>query len=404
LTDVRTASVDWASAGLLADPYPLLAELRAAGPVHPLRQPNGLVAWHVTGYEAALAALADPLLSKDPRHARRALREAGAWFAEEDPDATSGSLFGSDPPAHTRLRRLVGAAFTRRRVAAMEAHLHQVATTLAHGLDGDVDLVERYAFPFATTVLCELLGLPAGDRDLFRDWTHAMLTPAYLPEAQLRRERANAGMRRYLADTIAARRAGAEGRAGAGVVQALVDAGDEDRLTDAELVNVLQELVIAGHETTTNLVCGGVLALLANPDQLRLLRRDVGLLPNAVEELLRFDGPVLRATLRFTTGDQELSGVPVPGGSIVTVVLGAANRDPRRFAEPDRLDVRRRDVRHLGFGHGIHHCLGAPLARLQAAAAMGALLRAHPGLRLSGEPTRRPAGIMRALSTLPVQL
>jgi cytochrome P450 len=265
-----------------------------------------------------------------------------------------------------------------------------------------MDVIDEYAFPLPITVIAELLGIPAADREQFRDWSDVLLTamppqpmgPAVVAAAD--------GFRRYLEARFEDRRRAPSGDLISGLLQA-EEAGD--RLGTEELQGMVYLLLLAGYETTVNLVGNGVLALLEHPDQLARLRDDPALLPSAVEELLRFCAPVMMSTLRYAAEAVTLGGTVIPKGGMVFVVIGAANRDPARFASPDALDITRADNKHLAFGHGVHYCLGAPLARMEGEIALGTLLRRMPGLRLSVATetlTWRPNLILRGLVQLPV--
>ncbi|NUT39078.1 MAG: cytochrome P450 [Thermoactinospora sp.] len=379
------------------DPYGAYAGLRAQGPVHAVDFPPGSSAFVVVDYELGRSLLTDPRVSKD-------LANGPSWFAEV---VTSGNpvlarnMLSTDPPDHTRLRKAVGNGFTPRRVELMRPRVQQIADELAASLPADrADLIDDYAFPLPIIVICELLGVAHADRDDFRTWTGDLLQPAMDDDVKARQAVANASLRDYFTRTIAERRADPADD----LVSALATAGE---LTDQELLSTLVLLLIAGHETTVNLIGNGMLALLRNPGQLALLRERPELMPRAVEEFLRYDAPVERATFRFAVEDLDLAGTHVPKGSFVHVSLGAAARDPEAFPEPDRLDLTREDNRHLSFGHGVHFCLGAPLARLEGRIAFETLLRHRPHIELDvpdEELSWRLSGaVVRGLAGLPVR-
>jgi cytochrome P450 len=310
-------------------------------------------------------------------------------------------MLNSDPPDHTRLRRLVGKAFTTRRIEELRPRIEQITEELLDAMAGkdEVDLLDAFAFPLPITVICELLGVPQDDRDDFRIWSNRLVSGSEAAELV---SQAAASMAEYLTKLVAAKRA----NPGDDMVTALVHARDEDdRLEENELVSMLFLLLVAGHETTVNLIGNSTLALLRNPDQLAALHADPSLLHGAIEEFLRYDGPVQLATLRFTTQPLTIAGTVIPEGEFVMVALTSANRDQEKFADPDRLDVTRPAGGHMAFGHGIHYCLGAPLARLEGEIALGRLLARFPELRLAAEPqelTWRVSTIIRGLETLPV--
>jgi cytochrome P450 len=310
-------------------------------------------------------------------------------------------MLNTDPPDHTRLRKLVNRAFTARTVSRLRPRIVEITDGLLEELAraGEADLLEAFAFPLPITVICELLGIPGADRDRFREWSNVLVSAAG-PE---RIGRASAEMAEFLTDLVAAKRAAPTEDLLSGLVHVCYEG---ERLGMAELVSMAFLLLVAGHETTVNLIGNGMLALLRHPDQLAALRRDPSLLPNAVEEFLRYEGPVNLATLRFTTEPVALDGVEIPAGEFVLVSLLSANRDGTRFADPDTLDVRRPAGGHLAFGHGIHYCVGAPLARLEAEIAIGRLLERFGDIRLAADPATlswRDSTLMRGLETLPVR-
>jgi cytochrome P450 len=380
------------------DPYGPYAELRERGPVHPIDFPRGATAFLVVDHEHGRAALADPRLSKDVAHS--SLPVNGEQFF-------GGTMLAMDPPDHTRLRGLMAKAFTTRRIERLRPRVREIAGGLLDGIGarGGAELIRDLAVPLPVQVICELLGVPASDRDRFRAWTAVLTVPALTAEARARRRETAREFNAFLREVIAARRARPEDD----LVSALIAARDGDAaLTEAELLNGIGLLLIAGHETTVNLIGNGVLALLQAPDQMDLLRARPDLLPSAVEELLRYDGPLERASQRIALEDMEIAGTPVPKGAWVHVSLAAADRDPAAFDDPDRLDVTRAPRRHVAFGHGPHFCLGAPLARLEGQIAIGGLLDRFPDLALAVPPTElrhhRTGSIVRGLAALPVRV
>ncbi|APU14020.1 MULTISPECIES: cytochrome P450 family protein [Actinoalloteichus] len=382
---------------VLGDPHPAYRELRIEGPVRRMVIPEREAAWIVTRYDEARAALADPALQKSPPAIASGRFTEDEYFSQE----LSANLLQADQPEHTRLRKLVTKAFTSRRVAALRPRIEQIADDLLDEMEGhtELDLLDAFAFPLPMTVICEFLGVPDEDRDDFRQWSNLLLdvdSPETAP--------ASASMAAYLMRLIAAKREAPADDLLTALIQAK---DDEDRLSERELVGMVFVLLVAGHETTVNLIGNGVHALLRHPDQLAALKADPGLLPGAVEEFLRFDGPVHLATMRWASADMTLYGAQVSAGDPVLVSLLSANRDPSRFEEPDRLDVTRTPGGHLAFGHGIHFCLGAPLARMEGEIAFGRLLARFPELSLAGEPETlswRYSTLIRGLETLPVRL
>ncbi|MFJ6634971.1 cytochrome P450 [Streptomyces sp. NPDC091376] len=385
----------------LADPFPLYRQLREEGPVRRAVIAGGLEAWLVTRYEDGLAALSDPRLSSDVRDASdpRLMQQLPVTERE----SMLSNMLRTDPPDHTRLRRLVSKAFTARRVAELRPRVQEITDRLLDDVvaAGRAELVADFALPLPVTVISELLGVPVEDRHDFQRWTDDMLLRrAEMPDPAV----VNAAweqMRSYLTKLLEAKRA----RPGDDLLSALITARDEEqRLNEDELIAMSFLLLVAGYITTVNLIGGGIAALLAHPDQLALLRDDPALLPGAIEEFLRYDGPVSPGIARFAREEVEIAGVTVPPGATVLIASAIADRDPARFADPDRLDITRRDNAHLAFGHGIHYCLGAPLARLEGQVAIGTALRRLPGLALAvppGDLRWRPGGL-RGPQQLPV--
>ncbi|CAM5284857.1 cytochrome P450 hydroxylase [Streptomyces avidinii] len=391
----------YADPGFVADPFPLYRQLREDGPVRRVVIAGGLEAWLVTRYEDGLAALSDARLSGDVRDA------SDTRLLEQLPDAQRESLLGnmlrSDPPDHTRLRRLVSKAFTAHRVAGMRERIQAVTDRLLDAVvaAGRADLVADFALPLPVTVISELLGVPVDERHEFQRWTDRLTLRGVEPPDPAVVNEAWQHMRAYITELIRAKRA----QTGDDLLSALVTARDEDqRLTEDELISMVFLLLAAGYITTVNLIGGGIAMLLTHPGQLALLRSDPGLLPGAVEEFLRYDGPVSPGIARFAREDVEIAGVRVPRGATVLIGAAVANRDPARFPDPDRLDITRPDNAHLAFGHGVHYCLGAPLARLEGQIAIGTALRRLPGLALAvpaAEIPWRPGGLRGPLA-LPV--
>lgn len=385
----------------VADPFPLYRELRQEGPVRRAVIQGELEAWLVTRYEDGLAALTDPRLSSDVRDASDPrLMER---LPKTERDSMIRTMLRADPPDHTRLRRLVSKAFTARRVAELEPRVQAVADELIDAIipAGRADLVEDYALPLPVTVISELLGVPVRDRFDFQRWTDDMVLQGPRPPDPAKIEAAWQHMHAYLTALLESKRA----HPGDDLLSALITTHDEEqRLDRHELVAMAFLLLVAGYITTVNLIGNGMAALLTHPQQLRLLREDPELLPSAIEEFLRYDGPVNPGIARFAREDLTIAGVAIPRGATVVVASAIADRDPARFADPDRLDITREDNAHLAFGHGIHYCLGAPLARLEGRIAIGTALRRLPGLTLAvpAEELRWRPRVLRGPSRLPV--
>ncbi|MFF4029927.1 cytochrome P450 [Streptomyces sviceus] len=372
-----------------SDPYPFYAALRAKGPVHRVLVPGSGESWLVVAHDAARAALTDPRPRNDIRH-------SSSWRSDGG-HAVGRNLLQTDPPQHTRLRRLVAAHFTAGSVAALRPRIEAIALDLLAALPerGTADLVARYALPLPVAVICGLLGVPAADHAVFHAWSDELVRPTS-PEAATT---AGAALTEYLTDLIAR---GREGRA-SGLLGDLVAAAD---LTSEEILGMAFLILVAGHETTVDLISGTVHALLAHPDQLALLRAEPDLTGPAVEESLRYNSPVHATAFRFAAEPLDIGGTRIEAGDSVQISLAAASRDPQRHPDPDRFDLHRPTRAHLGFGHGPHHCLGAPLARAEATVAARLLLSHRPALAFATDPGSlawRSSTLLRGLAELPLR-
>lgn len=380
------------------DPYPFYERFRGTAPL--LRVADTI--WFALGHAEVTAMLRHPRLSTD--EVQHATTKAGQ---ERDPNRGRSLLF-MDPPDHTRLRGLVARAFTPRRIEDLRAATEGITDELIEAMAqqrGAVDLIEAFAYPLPVRVICTLLGVPARDEAIFTDWSRGIarsLDPSILrsPEVEAAIVAARQNIQTYIGDLLAERRR----EPGDDLLSALaaVDV-DGDSITAREIVSLAQLLLVAGHETTVNLIGNGALALLRAPDQFALLQQRPELIGPSVDEFLRFDGPV-QINQRVAMEDLELFGQRVKKGDELLLILGAANRDPAAFPGPHRLDVTRDARKHVAFGGGIHHCLGAALARMEGDIAFKALLAAFPSMELAAPPTRRPTFTLRGLETLPVAL
>ncbi|WP_163510896.1 cytochrome P450 [Fodinicola acaciae] len=369
---------------------PLFAELRRDQPLCRVQLAYGEPAWMATRYDDVKLVLGDPRFSR-----------AAAVDRDEPRSRTHkgapGNILSYDPPEHSRLRRLVTKAFTVRRVEQLRARAEEIAGGLVDNLTAPADLVEDFALPLPITVICEMLGVPYEDRVDFRTWSDAFLSTTRFTPSEVAY---NVGqLREYMAGLIAQRREASRDDLLSGLVAAR---DDEDRLSEDELLAMAEGLLVAGHETTASQIPNFVYTLLTHPQQLAELRTDLGLVPQAVEELMRYV-PLGAGggSARYALEDVEVGGVVVNAGEPVIAAIASANRDEAVYTDPDRLDLHRKEASHVGFGHGPHHCLGAPLARMELQVALRTLLTRLPGLRLAvpaeevvwrvGSATRSPA-------------
>ncbi|MEU1849595.1 cytochrome P450 [Streptomyces sp. NPDC019990] len=389
----------------LADPYPAYAELRAQGRVR-YYEPTGQ--WLVPHHADVSALLRDRRLGRTYQH-RFTHEEFGrtAPSPEHEPFHTLNDhgMLDLEPPDHTRIRRLVSKAFTPRTVERLKPYVRGLADELVSKLvsAGGGDLLRDVAEPLPVAVIAEMLGIPESDRAPLRPWSADIcgmyeLNPS--EETAAKAVRASAEFSDYLRELIAARRE----EPGEDLMSGLIAAHDEgDRLTEQELISTAVLLLNAGHEATVNATVNGWYSLFRNPPQLDLLRADHTLIPSAIEELMRYDTP-LQLFERWVLDEIEFNGTTIPRGAEIALLFGSANHDPEVFTDPGRLDLARTDNPHISFSAGIHYCIGAPLARIELAASMGALLEKAPTLRLATEPTRKPNFVIRGLEGLSVEV
>lgn len=384
------------------DPQVYYRRWRERGPVLQVQFVEGSSQWVVIGYAEARALLADPRLHKSIAGILELMREKAP--AQGSPGMTlNGHMLNADPPEHTRLRKMVNKAFTARRVAALRPRIEEITAALLDQMaeHDEVDLLAAFAIPLPVTVICELLGVPFADREDFQRWTKVMVG---VGGDMAERSRCTTEMEQYLAALVQAKRTDPGDDLLSGLTQTREDG---DQLAEQELIAMAFLLLIAGHETTVNLIANGTYALLRNESQFRALCEDPAGVPAAVEEFLRFGSPVDWATVRYTTEPIMVGDSEIPAGEFVYVALAAANRDPARYHDPDNLDLTGDTAGHLAFGHGIHFCVGAPLARIEAEIAFTALLQRFPDLSLAPrtDPLRwQPSLLIRGLVELPVRL
>jgi cytochrome P450 len=394
------------SPGIVADPYPVYARWRTERPVARPRERL----YVLSRFADCEAVLADPAFGRveenDVRLAPGQARAVARRVVARRPDGVSArSMLQSNPPDHTRLRRLVSRAFTPARVRELAPRVEALTASLLSGApdgpDGRFDLIAGLALPLPVAVISELLGIPVADRPRLVAWSDALarsLEPGFLlsEEDRARQREARLEFAAYLRGLLPSRRRSP----GDDLISALIGVHDSGgALTEGELIGLCMLLLIAGHETTRSLIGSAVLALLRNPAELAALSADPALVEPAVEEVLRYDPPV-QLISRFALRSAEVAGSTIAAGSFVVMLLGAANRDPALCADPGHFSVRRAAARHLAFGQGIHFCLGAPLARLEAAIALRQLLPLLPRLRVFGEPEWKPNTVLRGLEHL----
>lgn len=379
----QTHVYDIWSAKTRANPQALYEQMRDETPIYRAVGPvTGNNFWFFTRYDDCVSILKnDQAIGKEFRKHLPA-EVANKWGPPPDPndvfEVVNHHLLDLDPPDHTRLRGLVHKAFTPRVIENLRPRIQQIADDLIDQMQGtgQADLINAFSFPLPITVIAEMLGIPAADRDKFRDWTRTLL---FVPDAdENRRAAIEFGM--YMNSMIDERRENPQDDVLTGLIQA-EESGD--RLDRMELLSMLFLLLVAGHETTVNLIANGTLLLLQHPDQMQKLKNDPALIRPAIEEMLRYNGPVETTTFRWTFEDVEIGGVTIPAGDVVLPALLAANRDPAYFENPNVFDITRENNKHIAFGMGIHYCLGAPLARMEGAIAINTLLKRLPNLQLA---------------------
>lgn len=390
------------------DPISFFARLRRQGPLTRLTIPlGGGKAWLATNYEDTIALLKDPRLIKD-------VRKIAPPQASQESNGGEASILQQfltwrrdmltvDPPDHTRLRSLTSKAFTPRMIEQLRPRIQQIANELLDAVQaqGQMDLIADFAFPLPITIISEMLGIPITDRQQFRAWSQALVTAGADSESEAKLTALETFVQ-YIKAFLVDKRT----HPGLDLTSSLVQAEErEDTLSEFELISTIFLLIVAGHETTVNLIGNGMLALLQHPEQMDLLRADPGLLASAIEELLRYTAPVSISSPRWASEDISIHDEVIHRGEMVFVSLVGADTDPQQFSDPEVLDILRKENQHVAFGKGIHFCLGAPLAGLEGQIAIGTLLQRLPNMRLASQPERliwTSTPILRGLTSLPV--
>jgi cytochrome P450 PksS len=398
------SSNDIASQNTLRDPIAFYAQLRERGPLSALTF-GAMKVWIIaTTYDETAELLKDPRLVKDmynalPKGAAQPLQQYGDTMR-----LLTQNMLGADPPDHTRLRGLVSKAFTPRMIDQLRPRIQEITTELLDAVQGQgkMDIVADFAYPLPMTVISEMLGISLEDRAQFRIWTQELLNAFVTPGQEAKAMEIGDTFINFIRTLVVAKRE----HPADDLISSLLRVEEQgDRLSEDELVSMVWLLIVAGHETTVNLLSNGVLALLQHPEQMQLLQQNPALVSSTVEELLRYTGPVLFAGARWAGEDISIHGQTIRKGEMVRISSIAADTDPRQFADPEKLDITRQANKHLAFGRGIHVCLGAPLARLEGQIAIGTLFQRLPNLRLACEPaqlTWNPIPNLRGLQSLPV--
>jgi cytochrome P450 len=388
-----------------ANPFPFFAQLRAEAPVYRMLLPDKKPLWIISRYEDVNLLMKDERFIKNPKSASTAGQMAKPFWMPSVLIALERNMLDLDAPDHTRLRGLVHKAFTPRLIEQMRDRVQSLSDELLDKVErkGKMDLMKDYALPVPLTIITEILGIPSKDHEKFHKWSSVVVSASSSSGSEILRVLPSMwSFVRYLQNFIKMRRADLKDD----LVSALIQAESEgNKLTDDELLAMVFILLIAGHETTVNLIGNGTLELLRHPEQLEMLRSDPSLIKSAAEELVRYTAPVLLATERYAREDVTMHGVTIPRGELVLCALGSANRDANVFTNPDVLDITRENNKHMAFGQGVHYCVGAPLARLEGQIAINTLLRRLPNLRLGVKPESlqwRSSLVLRGLEKLPV--
>jgi cytochrome P450 len=404
MMDNQSVELNLTSPTFKANPYPTFTHMRLHDPVHQIKLPSGRAAWLLTRYEDAELVLRDERFVKNVRNALTPEERTQQAFITQNFNFLRQHMLSSDPPDHTRLRSLINITFTPRLIEQWRERIQEITDDLLDAVQDkhEMDLIDQFAFPLPIIVISEMLGVPSEDRMKFRAWSNLVVESTGDPEAFQQVAEQLQAFNLYIRKLIDDKRMVPADDLLSKLIQVETQG---DKLSEEELVSMVFLLIIAGHETTVNLISNGALALLLHPDQMELLKQNPTLIKSAVEEFLRYQGPLMLATQRWAREDVNLGGKLIRRGDHVMVTLASANRDGEAFPAPDELDITRKENKHLAFGKGIHYCLGAPLARLEGAIAINTLLRRMPNLRLNVDPKDlvwRPGSLIMGLSTLPV--
>jgi cytochrome P450 len=398
-------------ADIMQDPYGILEKLREEEPVREIVWAHGAKVWLITRYEEIRALVNDPRISKDGRRLNELFAlHSGLPMPEDEPpgvgfdDELSTHVLNSDPPRHTRLRSLVSKAFTVRQVERLRPRVEDVADRLLDAMEGqaNVDMISAFAVRLPITIICDLFGIPEADREQFRLWGTKLVGAGQDPD-----EVAEAGER--MVDYVSALVDHKRAHPGDDMISALVRVRDDDgdRLSQGELVSMIFFVAVAGHITTICSIGNAIYNLLIHPDELAKLRANLSIMPAAVDELMRYDAAAQVGTFRFTTAEIPVGDVVIPAGQLLLLGWSSANRDDRHFPDADRLDLNRHPVGIMSFGHGIHHCIGVPLAKMQIEIALAKLITRYPDLRLAVPRDQlrwEDSALLRSLTSLPVNV
>ncbi len=393
-------NIDFLNEEFIQNPFPIYKDICENEPVHRFLLPNGSFAWIITTYKEATEVLSDSrFVTNYPEQ-----YETTQVILPPHKEIISRNLLSVNPSDHRRLRRLIQKAFTPRMVNELRGRIEEVSNELLDKVQdkGEMDLIEDFAFPLPIIVICEMLGVPIEDQEKFRKWSNVIMEGFNNPQLSQQSEVVMMEFVDYLKELISQRRNHLQ----KDLISDLLKVEEEgDVLSEHELYALVFVLIIAGHETTVNLIGNGLIALLENPDQKEKLESQPELIHSAIEEILRYNGPAEVSNIRFAIEDVAVGGVYIKKGEMVFIALSSANRDPKQFMEPDSFNITREANNHIAFGKGIHFCLGAPLARLEGEIAINTLLRRMPNLQLNTDlcsPEWRPGMIIRGLKKIPV--